>query len=81
MPWRVSTITRQRSAQTEVVNAAQRSYDISEARYKEGINSFLESLIAQRTLYSAQQSAVSLVLSDLSNRISLYEALGADTSL
>ncbi len=78
---RQGTIGRQRAAEDEAVAAAGRSYTIAEARYKAGADSGLQALIAQRTLYAARQSAVSLALTDIGNRIALYEALGADGSL
>ncbi len=78
---RRGTILRQRQAQADLVAAAQKSYSISEARYREGTDSFLTALVAQRTLYSARQTAISADLTDLTNRVTLYEAIGSDDSL
>ncbi|MFX6226004.1 multidrug transporter, partial [Acinetobacter baumannii] len=44
--------------------------------YKNGIDSYLTTLVAQRTLYSAQQTLISLRLTEQSNRITLYKVLG-----
>lgn len=73
------TIARQRSAQDRLVSAAQRSYDLSGAQYRAGTGSFLDTLVAQRTLYAAQQSAVSVLLTDITNRIALYGYIGSDS--
>ena len=78
---RRGTILRQRQAQADLVAAAQKSYSISEARYREGTDSFLTALVAQRTLYSARQTAIAADLTDLTNRVTLYEAIGSDDSL
>jgi len=77
---RQGTITRQRAAQADALTAATRSYSIADARYREGIDSFLTALVSQRTLYSAQQASIALLQTDISNRIAVYQALGADNS-
>lgn len=78
---RRGTIASQRTAQEALVAAAQKSYEISDARYREGIDSFLTTLVAQRTLYTARQTATATILADLSNRVALYGAIGADDTL
>ncbi|GGE93259.1 efflux transporter outer membrane subunit [Sphingomonas prati] len=78
---RRGTIDRQRRAQADLVTAAQTSYRISEARYREGTDSFLTTLVAQRTLYSARQTAITATLTDLVNRVTLYQAIGSDDTL
>jgi multidrug efflux system outer membrane protein len=45
------------------------------------VQPFLATLTAQRTFYSARQGEIRTVLDDLRNRVSLYEAIGADPSL
>ena len=78
---RRGTIGRQRNAQRLLVDSATRSYRIADARYREGVDSFLTTLVAQRTLYAARQTQVATVLADLGNRISLYQVIGADETL
>jgi outer membrane protein, multidrug efflux system len=78
---RRGTIVRQREAQRDLVTAATKSYSVADARYKQGIDSFLTALVAQRTLYAARQAEVSLKLTDIANRITLYQAIGSDDSL
>lgn len=69
-------INEQLAAQRDLTEASQRSYDLSQALYKQGSDSFLEVLDAQRSLYSAQQSLISLALSEQVNRVTLYKVLG-----
>lgn len=63
-------------AQQAMVDAAQRSFSLSDARYRNGVDSYLVALDAQRTLYSAQQTLISLRLTEASNRVTLYKVLG-----
>jgi len=78
---RRGTIVRQREAQADLVDAANKSWMVADARYRQGIDSFLTTLVAQRTLYAAQQSEISLTLTDIANRIALYQSIGSDDSL
>src|SRR5690606_11344666 len=70
------TLSEQRAAQKDLLDAAQRSHQLSEARYKGGQDSYLQLLDAQRTLYAAQQSVVGTDLAMQANRVTLYRALG-----
>lgn len=58
--------------------AAADNYRLSDARYREGIDSFLLTLDAQRTYFAAQQTLVQMQLESASNRVDLYRALGGD---
>jgi outer membrane protein, multidrug efflux system len=78
---RRGTIASQRAAQTRLVTAADRAFNLSERQFRAGISPFLDALTAQRTLYAARQSAVAVTLSDIANRITLYAAIGADDTL
>jgi multidrug efflux system outer membrane protein len=69
---------RARQAQRE---AAADSYLLTEARYRNGIESFLGSLDAQRSYYSAQRILVLSQLEAATNLVELYRSLGGDTSL
>jgi len=73
---RRATIQEQLDAEAALVAAANRSYQLSLARYKNGVDSFQSTLEAQRTLYSAQQSLITTRQADLDNRITLYRVLG-----
>lgn len=76
---RRGTIDRQRAAQARLVAAAATSYRLADVQYRAGSDTFLNALTAQRTLYAARQSQVGTILSDLQNRISLYQYIGSDS--
>jgi multidrug efflux system outer membrane protein len=78
---RQGTIQRQRAAQKRLVEAANSSYHLADVQYRAGAGSFLTALVSQRTLYAARQTEASTTLVDLQNRITLYQAIGADDSL
>jgi multidrug efflux system outer membrane protein len=69
------------SAQTAATNAAQRSLTLSQARYDNGVDSYLTLQDAQRTLYASQQTLISLQALRATNLVALYKALGDDGSL
>lgn len=71
-----STITEQLSATRSLRDASQESYDISNVRYSIGVDSFMNVLDAQRTLFSSQQAFINSVLTRELNSIELYKALG-----
>ncbi|MBB6124246.1 efflux transporter outer membrane subunit [Sphingobium subterraneum] len=75
---RHGTIDARFAAAEELGAAAQGSYTLVEARYRAGIDPFLESLDAQRTLYSARRSLANARLVRVNNRVDLYRALGGD---
>ena len=70
------TMAQQMTAQTALVAASDDGLQLSEARYRGGIDSYLNVLDAQRSLYAAQQNLITLQLSSLSNQVTLYKVLG-----
>jgi multidrug efflux system outer membrane protein len=52
---------------------------LTDARYREGIESFLGSLDAQRSLYAARRQEAAVTATSLTNLVELYRAVGADT--
>lgn len=70
------TLDEQLSAQRALLDDAADSYRLAQLRFRSGVDSFLPVLDAQRALYSAQQSVVSLELLRLQNMATLYKALG-----
>lgn len=70
------TYTDQLTALRAFVSAAQTSYDLSDARYRQGIDSYLNVLDAQRSLYEAQQNEILVAQQRLSNLVTLYKVLG-----
>lgn len=69
-------LLEQQQAQQALVDAMADTYRLSDARYKAGIDSYLSVLVAQRSLYGAQQALVSTRLARLSNLVTLYKVLG-----
>ncbi|MDR0244611.1 MAG: TolC family protein, partial [Burkholderia sp.] len=57
-------------------HAQQRRFDLSDLRYKNGVDSYLSVLTAQTDLYSAQQTLISARLARWTNLVDLYRALG-----
>jgi multidrug efflux system outer membrane protein len=60
--------------------AARDTAMLTEARYKGGIDSFLSSLDAQRSLYAARRSEIATQLLLVQTRIALFRALGGDSA-
>jgi outer membrane protein TolC len=70
------TFGRQIEAQTRVVGSAERRTDLSNLRYRAGVEGRLELLDSQRQLYAARQALLDLRRSELGNAVALYKALG-----
>ena len=70
------TIGEQIAARSGKVDAADKAATLSLARYRGGIDSFLTTLDAQRTLYAAQQNLVTSRLQRETNLVTLYSTLG-----
>ncbi|MFD1034256.1 efflux transporter outer membrane subunit [Sphingomonas hankookensis] len=78
---RQGTITEQTRAEQANLVAAQDTFRLTEARYRGGIDTFLTSLDAQRSYYSAQRRLVATQLVAATNRVTLYRTLGGDSLL
>jgi len=73
---RRATIQAQVKAQEAGVEAADDALRLSQARYGRGSDTYLNVLVAQRTLYAAEQTLVAARLIRSQNLIDLYKALG-----
>ncbi|MCL2895143.1 efflux transporter outer membrane subunit [Brenneria tiliae] len=73
---RKATIDEQLTAQRDYAAAAERSYRLADSRYREGVDTYLNVLDAQRTLYSARQTLIGIEQARLNNLVTLYNALG-----
>jgi outer membrane protein, multidrug efflux system len=71
-----ATLDEQLEAQRARVEAEQRRYELSELRYRKGVDGYLGVLTAQRDLYAAQQLLIQARLARLANLVDLYRALG-----
>lgn len=66
----------QEEAQRAIRDEAQRSLQLAELRYREGVEDLLSTLDAQRTLFAAQDSLAQQRLARLTAAVDLYKALG-----
>ena len=71
-----STLDQRLAAQQAFTEASQKSFDLSDALYRAGSQSYLEALDSQRSLYSAEQDLITLRLAEQSNRVTLYKVMG-----
>jgi multidrug efflux system outer membrane protein len=71
-----SAVGEQLEAQTALVQASGEAFQLSQARFDRGVDSYLDVLDAQRSWYSARQTLISTRLSRLTNGVTLYKALG-----
>lgn len=71
-----SRYVEQLTAQESLVHESEQSYTLSTYRYETGIDSFLQVLDAQRTLFNAQQSLLVTRAQEQLNLVQLYRALG-----
>lgn len=78
---RRGTISEQLRATRAQREAAADTFRLVQARYRGGIDPFLTSLDAQRTLYAAQRTLVQTQLVQATNLTELYRTLGGDPLL
>lgn len=72
----VHTYRIENAARARQVAAAQNAYDLSWARYEEGMSSYLEVLNLQRSLFTAQLASSQTLQLQMSSTVALYKALG-----
>ena len=70
------SLNDQLAAQQALVTASAEAYRLADMRFRGGVDSYLDALDAQRTLYSAQQTLQQVRLTRLQNLVTLYKALG-----
>ncbi|WHO41143.1 efflux transporter outer membrane subunit [Sphingobium sp. AP49] len=73
---RRGTMTEQVEAQTSQRDAARKAYELSQARFRAGVDGFLPTLVSQRSLSTAEQALVTTRLARLTNMVELYRAMG-----
>jgi multidrug efflux system outer membrane protein len=71
-----ATYTRQLAAESKLVDADQRYYNIAKMRSDAGADTYLNVLVAQTSLFSAQINLVTLKLAERQNLVTLYKSLG-----
>lgn len=70
------TLAGRLSAQRSLLEATRRAFELSEARFRLGADSYLGVLDAQRSLYAAEQGLIALQQAEQANRVALHRALG-----
>jgi len=70
------TFDEQLAAQTRYTATQQRSLELSQFRYRNGVDSYLQVLTAQTGFYNAQLALVAARQQRLTNLVDLYRALG-----
>ena len=75
-------LDQQRREQQEAILAAQRYYDLSNIRYKTGVDTYLNVFTAETSLLSNQQTGINLYVQQMTSSVQLIEAVGGgwDTS-
>jgi multidrug efflux system outer membrane protein len=71
-----ATYSRQLEAQAKLVDADQRFYNISKMRSDAGADTYLNVVVAQSSLFTAQINIVALKLAEQQNLVTLYKSLG-----
>ncbi len=69
-------LEQESTAEQRAVDAAQHSFDLSNARYKGGVTSYLEVLTAEQTLLQNQVTAIDIESRQFAASVSLVRALG-----
>jgi NodT family efflux transporter outer membrane factor (OMF) lipoprotein len=67
---------QQRQEQQEAIVAAQRYYDLSNIRYKTGVDTYLNVFTAETSLLSNQQTGINLYVQQMTSSVQLIEAVG-----
>ncbi|HXA40192.1 MAG TPA: efflux transporter outer membrane subunit [Phenylobacterium sp.] len=75
---RRGTITAQLAAQNSLFADANDELMLATARYREGVDPFLNTLVAERTLYQARQTLTATRFTRADNLVTLYRTLGGD---
>ena len=71
-----SRVDERLSAQALLVAAEQKRFDLTNARYRQGVDNYVAVLLAQQDLYAAQQNLLQFQAARLLNAVTLYRALG-----
>ncbi len=71
-----ASVGEQLGARQALVEASRSSLQLSEARYRSGVDSHFVLLDAQRALYAAELELIGVRLAEAANRVALYKALG-----
>lgn len=76
-----ATLGEQLESQYRLQDNFEQTYQIADARFKAGIDNYLDVLDAQRSLFSTQQGILDLELQKIVSQIELYQVLGGGANL
>ena len=71
-----SFVDQKLAAQQQLVQAQQKRFELTDARYRQGVDNYVDVLLAQQDLYAAQQNLLQFQAARLINIVTLYRALG-----
>jgi multidrug efflux system outer membrane protein len=71
-----SILDEKLKAQELLLNATQKRFDLTTARYRQGVDNYVDVLLAQRDLYAAEQDLLQFQAARLLNAVALYRSLG-----
>ena len=71
-----SILDEKLEAQELLLSAQQKRFDLTSARYRQGVDSYVDVLLAQQDLYAAEQNLLQFQAARLLNAITLYRSLG-----
>jgi Outer membrane efflux protein len=75
------TLGEQLAAQQSLVEATTDTHRLSQVRFDQGLESYLEVLDAQRSMYASQQDLITVRLARLANQMTVYKVLGGGWSV
>ena len=76
-----ATLGERLKAQYRLQDNYEQTFNIANARFKAGLDNYLDVLDAQRSLFSTQQGILDLELQKIISQIELYQALGGGANL
>ncbi|MFE8646262.1 efflux transporter outer membrane subunit [Sphingomonas sp. NCPPB 2930] len=71
-----ANLGEQLDAQRSLRDASATVLQLSQARFRTGLDSYLDVLVSQRAFYTAGQNLITLQLAEQANRITLYRVMG-----
>jgi multidrug efflux system outer membrane protein len=71
-----SILDEKLKAQELLLNAFQKRFDLTKERYRQGVDSYVDVLLAQQDLYAAQQNLLQFQAERLLNAVTLFRSLG-----
>jgi outer membrane protein, multidrug efflux system len=71
-----SILDEKMKAQELLLESLQKRFDLTQARYRQGVDNYVDVLLAQEDLYAAQQNLLQFQAERLLNAVALFRSLG-----